>query len=78
MELGPTSIVIDCSTCVMYESAHCAECMVTYLCSDAGDRVVVEPRAESTAVVFDLAELRAMKALAEAGLVPTLRHRAAP
>lgn len=78
MELGPTSIVIDCSTCVMFESAHCAECMVTYLCSDATEQLHLEPRPETTAVVFDLAELRAMKALSEAGLVPTLRHRAAP
>lgn len=77
MELGPTSIVIDCSTCVMFESAHCAECMVTYLCSDGAEQNFVETRAESTAVIFDLAELRAMKALSEAGLVPTLRHRAA-
>jgi hypothetical protein len=26
--------------------------------------------------VFDISEIRAMRALAEAGLVPTLRHRA--
>lgn len=77
MELGPTSIVIDCSTCVMFESAHCAECMVTYLCSDGAEQTLVEARAESTAVIFDLAELRALKALSEVGLVPTLRHRAA-
>jgi hypothetical protein len=32
--------------------------------------------AESMAVVFDISEIRAMRALAEAGLVPTLRHRA--
>ena len=39
---------------------------------------MLEVKAESTAVVFDLAELRAMKVLAEAGLVPTLRHQAVP
>lgn len=59
----------------MFESAHCSECVVTYLCAD-------EPFAnggpQTSAVVFDLAELRAMKVLAEAGLVPTLRHRAVP
>ena len=75
MELGPTSVVIDCATCVMFESAHCAECMVTYLCSD---QPLAAARPESTAVVFDLAELRAMKMLADVGLVPTLRHRATP
>ena len=35
-------------------------------------------RPARTAVVFDLDELRAMRVLAEAGLVPTLRHREAP
>jgi hypothetical protein len=75
MEHSPSSIVIDCNTCVMFESAHCAECVVTYLCSAES---MLEVKAESTAVVFDLAELRAMKVLAEAGLVPTLRHQAVP
>lgn len=59
----------------MYESAHCAECVVTYLC---GDESLTDSPPETSAVVFDLAELRAMKVLAEAGLVPTLRHSAVP
>ncbi len=60
------SIVIDCQTCVARASDACNDCMVSYLCRD-------EP---STAVVFDLAEWRAVRVLSEAGLVPTLRHRA--
>ena len=59
----------------MFESAHCAECMVTYLCSD---EPITQCGPQTSAVVFDLAELRAMKLLAEVGLVPTLRHRAVP
>ena len=60
------SILIDCDTCVARESDACADCLVTFLCRD-------EPE---MAVVFDLDELRAVRVLAEAGLVPTLRHRA--
>lgn len=43
--------------------------------SDPTDEPARPPR---SAVVFDLDELRAMRVLAEAGLVPTLRHREAP
>jgi hypothetical protein len=59
----------------MFESAHCAECVVTYLCSGES---MIEVKQENSAVVFDLAELRAMKVLADAGLVPTRRHQAVP
>lgn len=55
----------------MYESDHCSDCVVTFLC-DPGRA----DRTPTTAVVFDLAELRAVKMLADAGLVPTLRHSA--
>jgi len=53
----------------MFESDHCSDCVVTYLCDP-----VRSDRSPQTAVVFDLAELRAVKLLAEAGLVPSLRH----
>ena len=59
------SLLIDCHQCVLYESSACADCVVTFLCrSDV-----------STPVVVDLAEVRAMKMLDSAGLVPPLRHR---
>ena len=65
--------LIDCGTCVMHETAVCADCVVTFLYRDE------EPDSGSDsqtgAIVFDIAEIRAMRALAEAGLVPTLRHR---
>jgi hypothetical protein len=62
------NIVIDCDTCVARDTDACSDCMMSYLCHD-------EPR---SAVVFDLAEWRAVRVLADAGLVPTLRHRASP
>ncbi|MFM8529809.1 MAG: hypothetical protein ACKOD2_09070 [Ilumatobacteraceae bacterium] len=60
-------LLIDCGTCVARETDACGDCLVTFLCD-------VEPRAE--AVVFDLDEIRAVRLLAKAGMVPTLRHRA--
>lgn len=71
----PATRIIDCADCSMFESDHCSDCVVTYLC----DPVRITDRSDTssaTAVVFDLAELRAVKLLAEAGLVPALRHTA--
>lgn len=68
-EQFPTSqpaFVISCDTCVMRDTDACNDCMMTYLCD----------RPEDGAVVLDLQELREVKLLAQAGLVPTLRHRA--
>lgn len=58
---------IDCDECVMRATAACHDCVVTHLCERSGEE----------AVVLDLAEQRAVRLLAGAGLVPTLRHRAA-
>ena len=60
-----TPVVIDCDECVMQATDACDDCVVTYLCD----------REPDTAVVIDIADLRAMRALADAGLVPELRHR---
>ena len=68
--VGPTSepvLVISCDTCVMRDTSACDDCLVSVLCADP----------EDDAMVFDFAEQRAIKMLAQAGLVPTLRHRAA-
>ncbi len=59
------SVTIDCDTCVMKDTAACTDCVVTYICE----------RQAQQAVVVNLADFRAMKALAEAGLVPNLRHQ---
>jgi len=59
-------LLIDCDTCVARDTDACSDCVVSFLCRDDSDM----------AVVLDLEELRAMSVLAEAGLVPTLRHRA--
>jgi hypothetical protein len=59
-------IVIDCATCVARDTAACADCVVTFVCSREPDQ----------ALVIDMPELRALRLLGEAGLVPELRYRA--
>ena len=55
---------IDCDECVMQQTTACDDCVVSFLIDrEAGD-----------AVVLDLDEERALRALAGAGLVPALRH----
>jgi hypothetical protein len=57
-------LIIDCDTCIMRRTEVCRNCVVTFLID----------RDDQGAVVLDFAEVRAMKMLADAGLVPTLRH----
>ncbi|MEY4819972.1 MAG: hypothetical protein RL200_684 [Actinomycetota bacterium] len=59
-------LVINCESCVMRETDACSDCLVTFMCGDSHE----------SAVVFNLEEQRAVRLLANAGLVPTLRHRA--
>jgi hypothetical protein len=58
-------ITISCDSCAMQHTTACDDCVVTFLCQ------------HDQAVVFDMAEQRAMRLLADAGLVPTLKHREA-
>lgn len=58
-------LTINCDDCMMQGTATCRDCVVTFIC----DR---DPR---EAVVIDVAELRSMRLLADAGLLPGLRHR---
>ena len=65
----PLSIVlgmlISCDDCVMQDSPACEDCVVTFICG----------REPGEAVVFDVAEARAVRLLGEAGLVPPLRRQ---
>jgi hypothetical protein len=56
---------IDCDECVMQHTAACEDCVVSFIVS----------RTPGEAVVFDVAEARALRNLSTAGLVPGLRHR---
>ena len=63
---------IDCDQCAMQHTAACDDCIVTVLLN----------RQDNDAVVFDLAEERAIRALQRGGLAPQNRflpiHRAMP
>jgi hypothetical protein len=56
-------LTISCDDCTARHTDACSDCIVTFLC----DRDVDD------ALVIDVEEARAMRALADAGLVPHLR-----
>ena len=58
------AIEINCQTCVMQASAACGDCVVSFIVD----------REPGDALVIDVREARAMRTLADAGLVPELRH----
>ena len=55
---------IDCSTCAMYQSSHCDDCLVTALLHPGEGPVDLD---DETAGSLD--------ALSSAGLIPVLRFR---
>jgi hypothetical protein len=57
-------MVIDCDECVMQATQLCDDCVVTHILG----------REPGQAVVLDLSEERAIRSLAEVGLVPRLLH----
>jgi hypothetical protein len=56
--------IIDCGECVMQHTDVCDDCVVSFVIN----------REPGDAVVIDVAEERAVRALQRAGLVPDLRH----
>ena len=61
------SLTISCDTCERQFSDWCRDCVVTALCDHP----------QHDAVVLDLAEERAVRLLAAAGLIPGIQHREA-
>lgn len=55
---------IDCSTCLRGQSGACQDCVVTFLTG----------REPGEAVVVEASEFAALRRLADAGLIPSLRH----
>ena len=56
-------LTIDCECCTLRDTNACDDCVVSFLLG----------REPDDAVVIDADEARAMRSLAKAGLVPTLR-----
>jgi hypothetical protein len=65
MTATPASFTISCEDCTMRSTPVCEDCVVTFICE----------REPDDAVTIDLAEERAVRLLADVGLVPHLRHR---
>ena len=59
---------ISCDDCLMQRTSACDDCVVTFICGREPDE----------AVVFDLAEARAVRLLGEFGLLPPLRQLRRP
>lgn len=57
------AITVDCDACAMQHTAACADCVVSFVLG----------REPDDAVVIDAQEARAMRMLAQAGLLPSLR-----
>jgi hypothetical protein len=64
MTIPTDPLVIDCATCIGPSVGACEDCVVTFLCE----------RDPDDAIVIDVAEARALRLLADADLVPRLRH----
>ncbi len=59
-----TPLRISCTDCSLEHTTACEDCVVTFILR----------REPDDAVVVDVEELRALRALSAGGLVPQLRH----
>lgn len=59
---GSSWFELDCDTCAMKDTDACKDCVVTYIVSRPDG-----------AVVYDAAEERALRTMAQAGLLPLPR-----
>ncbi len=55
--------IISCDECEMQHTSTCEDCVVTFICN----------REPGDAIVIDAEEARAVRLLADTGLVPPLR-----
>ena len=55
---------ISCRDCTLEHTSACDDCIVTFICS----------REPDDALIVDVSEMRALRALGDGGLVPRLRH----
>lgn len=59
------TLTIDCDICVMQRTSACTDCVVSFIVG----------REPGDALVIDVEAARSLRALADGGLVPALRHR---
>lgn len=61
-------ITISCDDCRMQSTSACDDCVVSFLLRDDEEQV------EQTPLVLDLDQVRVVRLLGKAGLVPDLRY----
>ena len=69
MKTNAISLIISCDTCCMRATATCADCVVTHVLSPAASEA-----AATESVDLDDEEMRVVRLLVRAGMMPTLRH----
>ena len=72
-EMNGSGLTISCDDCSMRCTAACDDCVVTFLLSDEAS----EHDVGHDAMVLDLDQVRVVKLLGKAGLVPDLKYRVA-
>ena len=63
--MAVSPLTISCDDCAYDRTSTCEDCVVSYLLG----------RGPDDAVIIDAEEIRAVKLLESAGLLPGLRHR---
>ncbi|MEQ8438918.1 MAG: hypothetical protein RIB65_15605 [Ilumatobacter fluminis] len=61
-------ITISCDDCRMQSTSACDDCVVSFLLRDDDEQI------EQTPLVLDLDQVRVVRLLGKAGLVPDLRY----
>lgn len=72
-EMHGSGLTISCDECSMRCTSACDDCVVTFVLRDDAER---DPAA-SDAMVLDLDQVRVVRLLGKAGLVPDLKYRVA-
>ena len=69
MHTNASQLIISCDTCCMRATSTCADCIVTHVLSPA-----TPESSASQSVDLDDEEMRVVRLLVRAGMMPTLRH----
>ena len=69
-QMNGWGITISCDECSMQCTSACDDCVVTHLLRE-------EPEIEHEPLVLDLDQIRVVRLLSKAGLVPELKYRTA-
>lgn len=75
-EMNGWGITISCDECSMQCTSACDDCVVSFLLRDDVDGVSASTHEAHDTLVLDLDQVRVVRLLGKAGLVPDLKFRA--